>query len=79
MYTGKPVVTTAIDAGDLRPGMAAPAYRRYREWFADEPIIAEHPDYFRKIGHNALNFIRMHFDNLKVAGELADFYQEQLS
>jgi len=80
MYTGKPVVTTTIGAEGLE------ARHRTHILIADTAdgfveelsSLLNSPEYYRRIGHNALNFIRLHFDNLKVAGDLADFYIEHL-
>lgn len=80
MYTGKPVVTTTIGAEGLEARHGEHILiADTADGFADELIsLLNNPEYFRKIGHNALNFIRLHFDNLKVAGELTDFYLEHL-
>jgi glycosyltransferase involved in cell wall biosynthesis len=77
MNHGKPVVATTIGAEGLNTvhdkniliGDSASE-------FADHiDRLLKFPDFYIKIGTNALSFVRQNFDNMKITADLATFYK----
>ncbi len=77
MNHGKPVVTTSIGAEGLNTvhdkniliGHSSPEFVDHID------RLLKFPDFYIKIGTNALSFVRQNFDNMKVTADLATFYK----
>jgi polysaccharide biosynthesis protein PslH len=80
MTQGKPVVTTSIGAEGLN------TVHEMNILISDSPDeFADHidrllkfPDFYMKIGMNALSFVRQNYDNMKITADLATFYKTHI-
>lgn len=79
MAYGKPVVTTAIGAEGLGTSHEENILISHSidEYTESLDRLLKFPDFYRKIGSNALTFVRQHFDNMKISAELVSFYKTQ--
>lgn len=80
MTEGKPVVTTSIGAEGLGAvhGKNILIGHSSSEFVAHIDRLLKSPDFYVKIGTNALSFVRQHFDNMKITANLASFYKNHL-
>ena len=80
MTQGKPVVTTSIGAEGLGAvhGENILIGNSSAEFVDYIDRLLKFPDFYMKIGTNALTFVRQHFDNMKITANLALFYKKYL-
>ena len=80
MTQGKPVVTTSIGAEGLGAvhGKNILIGHSSTEFVDHIDRLLKFPDFYVKIGTNALSFVRQHFDNMKITADLASFYKNHL-
>jgi glycosyltransferase involved in cell wall biosynthesis len=80
MTQGKPVVTTSIGAEGLGAvhGKNILIGHSSTEFVDHIARLLKFPDFYVKIGTNALSFVRQHFDNMKITANLATFYKNHL-
>jgi polysaccharide biosynthesis protein PslH len=80
MTQGKPVVTTSIGAEGLGAvhGENILIGHSSAEFVDHIDRLMKIPDFYLKIGTNALSFVRQHFDNMKITADLASFYENHL-
>lgn len=80
MTQGKPVITTSIGAEGLGAvhGENILIGHSSSEFVDHIDRLLKNPDFYVKIGTNALSFVRQHFDNMKITADLASFYQNHL-
>jgi len=80
MTQGKPVVTTSIGAEGLGAvhGKNILIGHSSAEFVDHIDRLLKFPDFYVKIGTNALTFVRQHFDNMKITANLATFYINHL-
>jgi len=80
MTQGKPVITTSIGAEGLGAvhGKNILIGHSSQEFVDYIDRLLKFPDFYMKIGTNALSFIRQHFDNMKITADLAAFYKTHL-
>jgi glycosyltransferase involved in cell wall biosynthesis len=80
MTQGKPVVTTSIGAEGLGAvhGKNIMIGHSSAEFVDHIDRLLKSPDFYMKIGTNALSFVRQHFDNMKITANLASFYKNHL-
>jgi glycosyltransferase involved in cell wall biosynthesis len=80
MTQGKPVVTTSIGAEGLGAvhGKNILIGHSSNEFVDHIDRLLKFPDFYEKIGTNALSFVRQHFDNMKITADLASFYSNHL-
>jgi glycosyltransferase involved in cell wall biosynthesis len=80
MTQGKPVVTTSIGAEGLGTvhdkniliGDSS------TEFVDHIDRLLKFPDFYMKIGTNALSFVRQNFDNMKITSDLVTFYKTHI-
>jgi glycosyltransferase involved in cell wall biosynthesis len=81
MAHGKPVVTTPVGAEGLgathRDHILICATED--EFVESLDSLVKFPDFYRKIGQNARDFAKDHFDNMKVTAGLIRFYTSNLT
>jgi polysaccharide biosynthesis protein PslH len=80
MTQGKPVVTTSIGAEGLNTvnEMNILIGDSVTEFADHIDRLLKFPDFYMKIGTNALSFVRQNFDNMKITADLATFYKTHL-
>jgi polysaccharide biosynthesis protein PslH len=80
MTQGKPVITTSIGAEGLGAvhGKNILIGHSSAEFVDHIDRLLKNPDFYVKIGTNALSFVRQHFDNMKITADLATFYKNHL-
>jgi polysaccharide biosynthesis protein PslH len=80
MTQGKPVVTTSIGAEGLGAvhGKNILIGHSSAEFVEHIDHLLKFPDFYTKIGTNAVSFVRQHFDNMKITANLALFYINHL-
>jgi glycosyltransferase involved in cell wall biosynthesis len=80
MTQGKPVVTTSIGAEGLGAvhGKNILIGHSSAEFVDHIDRLLKFPDFYIKIGSNAMSFVQQHFDNMKITADLASFYKNHL-
>lgn len=80
MTQGNPVVTTSIGAEGLGAvhGKNILIGHSSTEFVDHIDRLLKFPDFYVKIGTNALSFVRQHFDNMKITADLVSFYKNHL-
>jgi polysaccharide biosynthesis protein PslH len=81
MALGIPVLTTPIGAEGLNAVneehiLITDSAREFADYL---DRLLKFPDFYGKIGENAMSFIRQHFNNMKISAELAEFYKSHLT
>jgi glycosyltransferase involved in cell wall biosynthesis len=76
MTQGKPVITTSIGAEGLGavPGNNILIGQSSTEFADHIQCLVKNPDFYVKIGTNAISFVRQQFNNMQITANLASFY-----